>query len=162
RAALLMYRDRLDEARREFLAGRQVAADRGDEELVAVVTYHLGEVEWRAGRWDRAARHAADGYELMAALDSPLRPPQVPSLQGTIAAHRGEVDEARRLLGEAEAMTSLTGDVLHSIEATTWLGFLDLSLGDLDGAVRRLEPLPDRLAEMGSREPFHYHALPNL
>jgi DNA-binding CsgD family transcriptional regulator len=161
-AALLVYRDRLDEARAVFEEGLRIVSERGDEEMVVVVMFHLGLLELRAGRWSLAAEHAAYAHEIVSSFESPVRRGTFRYLQGTVAAHQGLAEQARGFLEEAAALTEAFGDRYFAIETSTSLGFLELSLGELEAARERLQPLPDRLVEMGYREPALFESVPTL
>ena len=54
-----LFQDRLETAR-ELLDGRlTVCETSGDDMAVAQISTYLADLEWRAGRWGRAERHAA-------------------------------------------------------------------------------------------------------
>jgi DNA-binding CsgD family transcriptional regulator/DNA polymerase III delta prime subunit len=161
-ALRLMYRDRLDEARRGYEKALRIVAERGDEEMVCAITLHLAQLECRAGNWDRAAEHAARGYDLCQALGLEDRQGTLRYAQALVAAHQGRVEEGRAFAEEAIAITEASGDAGWEIEARTVLGFLELSLGDPEAAARQLRPLPARLMAMGYGEPGFNQSVPDL
>jgi ATP/maltotriose-dependent transcriptional regulator MalT len=161
-ALRLMFRDRLDEARERYEKALHIVAERGDEEMVCAVNLHLAQLECRAGNWDRAADHAAQGYDLTQALGLKDRQGVLRYVQGLVAAHQGSIEEARAYAEEAATLAEAFGDMIWEIEGRTVLGFLELSRGDPEAAARELRPLPGRLRAMGYREPSHYQAIPNL
>ena len=101
---------------------------------------NLGTLEWRAGNWDEAERHAAESTAIRAQVGVNRRE-KIP--HAALAAHRGRVDEARDL-----ARTRHVSAVQDLAWGEWTLGFVELSLGDADAAVghlRRAHELLDRI-----------------
>jgi DNA-binding CsgD family transcriptional regulator len=101
---------------------------------------NLGIVEWRAGKWDEAERHAVESAALRAQVGVNRRE-KIPS--AALAAHLGRVDEALDL-----ARTRHVSAVQDFAWGEWTLGFVELSLGDADAAVghlRRSHELLDRV-----------------
>jgi hypothetical protein len=126
------------EAARELLHELYDAhATRDNADGASTATWWLSLLEWRAGNWEAAERHAADSFDVRTQLGQVMPGDGFPV--ALIAAHRGRVDEARtaaeRDLADAEAM-----DIRISVSGSAWiLGFLELSLGDPSAALSQLE-----------------------
>ena len=102
-------------------------ADRGLYTLASEPHEYLGEIEWRAGRYDLAARHATTaieiklgaGYEELNAVD--LHP------QSLVDAIHGDVLSAREHATQGMGWSE-RGDHLYANHHRAVLGFLELSL----------------------------------
>ncbi len=148
----LMYADRLDDARDLLEASLDWTAEIGDELDRNSLLIHLTQLECRAGRLSRAAEHAKEAHAISEqtggwALAAPLFSVSL------AAAYSGDVGAAReageRGLSIAESGQSGVFRVLNQ-----WaLGFLALSLGETQEAVRLLHDLPDEVEAMGYRNP---------
>ena len=142
------------EAARELLHELYDAhATRDNADGASTATWWLSLLEWRAGNWEAAERHAADSFDVRTQLGQVMPGDGFPV--ALVAAHRGRVDEARaaaeRDLAEAEAM-----DIRISVSGSAWiLGFLELSLGDPGAALSQLgrsyELRSDFMLEPGQR-----------
>ena len=133
---LLVWAVALDEARGLLLQLLDAARRRQDAATEAFALRSLGFLEWRAGNWAEADRHAAGGIELLTQLGRVDPPAEFPA--AIIAAHRGRIDEARArssaAVARAEAERIRIGQSGHG-----WvLGFIELSLGDPAGALEHL------------------------
>ena len=136
-------------------AKRRAEAD-GDEGTRGHVLFHLFQVEWFTGRWDRAREYAAVIAELAEQLgDQQYRGISLYA-QSLLDAHLGRVDEARAAAEEAVAISKAVSDELFGVQSRTVLGFLELSLGDLRAAVSHLRPLPAWLVARGWNEPTDF------
>ena len=132
----LVWAVALDEARGLLLQLLDAARRRQDAAMEAFALRSLGFLEWRAGNWAEADRHAAGGIELLTQLGRVDPPAEFPA--AIIAAHRGRIDEARArasaAVARAEAERIGIGQSGHG-----WvLGFIELSLGDPAGALEHL------------------------
>jgi DNA-binding CsgD family transcriptional regulator len=99
----------------------------------------LSVLEWRAGNWELAARHAADSLELRAQFGLEGAQPVSELPAALIAAHQGRIEDARdrseRALALAEA-----DDIRIAQSGHRWvLGFIELSRGDPATALEHLE-----------------------
>jgi DNA-binding CsgD family transcriptional regulator len=148
-----MWHDDLDRARELFEGQRRVAAEFGDEESTALLCVHLTELEWRAGRWDRAAAYADELAAFGEQEDEQDTDPVTHYAQALIAAYRGEVDSARSLAEGGLAAGDAVGWKLWSGKNRAVLGFVELSCGDPAAAVRWLSPLAAQADEMGVGDP---------
>jgi len=85
----------------------------------------LAELEWHAGRWERAERHVSDLDELASYGDQTAEAFAMMA-RGRLAAARGDVDHARRLLAEASGRSEARHMPL--VSARWALASLELSL----------------------------------
>jgi DNA-binding CsgD family transcriptional regulator len=143
----------VDRARQLFEEVRAVATSGNDPVPLTSALWYLAFLEWRAGNWEAAERHAADSGELATQLGRLLPPMELPA--AVIAAHRGRVDDARArangAIDRAEAQEIRVAQSGHG-----WvLGFVELSLGDAAAALpfltRAYELRNDFLLEPGTR-----------
>ena len=156
----LMYRDRLDESRGVLEKLVRHAAARGDEVTAASVSFHLAEVECRAGRYEIAAERAEEACAAqIAGLDHPLSAALYAA--ALVDSYRGRVGEARAGAERGLELARSSGDTIFDIQNEGVLGFLDLSVGDARAAADRLAPLWPRLVELGYGEPSVFPVLPN-
>jgi DNA-binding CsgD family transcriptional regulator len=134
----LVWADELNRARR-LIEEWRAALKRRDEPDEAGALWQLSVLEWRAGNWELSARHAADSLALRAQFGHEGGQPMFELPAALIAAHRGQIEDARdrseRALALAEADGIRIGESGHC-----WvLGFIDLSRGDAARALRHLE-----------------------
>ena len=151
--ATLMWAGALDEARAELERDHAETVRSGGltyqwEELV-----YLAELELRAGNWDLAARYALEGLE--STLETGLEEAWEVHLWSTalIAAHRGDIETARANASEGLRIAEAHGDVFHVVTNRSALGFLELSLGNAQGAHGWLGPLVELTERWGLRQP---------
>ena len=151
--ATLMWAGALDEARAELERDHAETVRSGGltyqwEELV-----YLAELELRAGNWDLAARYALEGLE--STLETGLEEAREVHLWSTalIAAHRGDIETARANASEGLRIAEAHGDVFHVVTNRSALGFLELSLGNAQGAHGWLGPLVELTERWGLRQP---------
>jgi DNA-binding CsgD family transcriptional regulator len=135
----LIWSGELERARRPLADWREalLAADDPEEEDAL---WLLSLLEWRAGNWELAARHAADVLELRAQFGLEGNQPVSEWPAALIAAHRGQVDEARARSERALALAEVHG-VRVALSGHRWvLGFIELSRGEPAKALTYLEP----------------------
>ena len=162
RALGLMYDDRLDEAREFWLRELSAARERGDEVTVGTATFHLAEVECRAGRYAVAEGHVRESLTTLEVGELPQdRSGALYALAWALAA-LGRADEARARAEEGARLSRDANDRLYEIPNEIVLGFLELSLGRPEAAARRLRPLWPALTAMGYGEPGIWPVLPDL
>ena len=99
----------------------------------------LSILEWRAGNWDVAARHAADSLALRAQFGREGAQPIAEMPAAMIAAHQGRIDEARERSERAIAVAEADGVRIAQSGHRCVLGFIELSLGDPAAALVYLE-----------------------
>ena len=134
----LVWSGELERARGLLEESRE-ALNAQDDINEGAALWLLSLLEWRAGNWDVAARHAADSLALRAQFghegDQPLA--ELPAAM--IAAHQGRIEEARDRSERALALAEAE-DIRIAQSGHCWvLGFLDLSLGDAAAALGYLE-----------------------
>jgi DNA-binding CsgD family transcriptional regulator len=132
----LVWVDDLDPARKLLRELRDAHRTRNDADGEATATWWLGLLEWRAGNWEEAERSAAHSFYIRTQLGRVMPGDGFPG--AVIAAHRGQIVDARvqaqRDMAEAEAM-----GIRISVSGSRWvLGFVDLSLADANTALSHL------------------------
>jgi DNA-binding CsgD family transcriptional regulator len=146
--------DDFERARRHLLAYRRSISERqGLEERFVLLWLSL--VEWRAGKWDLAARYAADMLVLAAQAGYEAEQPIFDLAAAAIAAHQGQIEEARAraeaALELAEKVGSRVAQALHF-----WvLGFIELSLDDPVAGLEKFRRAWETYDELGYFEPGH-------
>jgi len=134
-AGLLRRSADVDNARPLFEELLTAARTRGDPWGEADALFDLSVVEWRAGNWDTADRHAADSLDIWTQLGALVTPLELPAV--AIAAHRGRLDDARAKSERAVARAET--DAIRGQWGYEWvLGFIELSLGDASAACEHL------------------------
>ncbi len=135
--------------------------DQGHETASWEVMSILGEVEFRAGCWERATLYARGAYEI--AVDAGWSDVfgQILPMKSSIECARGETHEARADGIEGLSVCERTGDRWNEIQARSALGFLELSLGDPAACHAWLGPLVERTEDMGLREPGAFPFVPD-
>jgi tetratricopeptide (TPR) repeat protein len=93
------------------------------------VTVDLGYVELLAGNWDAAERYLQEAFEISVDRGDHLEEALLAEPLGRLAAYRGEVDEARRLVNFGVSYGELHWTAVS--ETSQWvLGHLELALGN--------------------------------
>jgi DNA-binding CsgD family transcriptional regulator len=128
----------------------QVGSERGEEFARPFLLFEVGMTELAAGNWTAALRCAEEAYEaaLQTAQESPLR--AAIYLRVLLDAHRGSEGSARRW-GE-EQLRSDDEDA-RRFQAGMMLGFLELSLGNPDGACQYFDPVLKVARRHGVEDP---------
>ena len=147
----LMYSDRLDEARALLEQSLSTAAEIGDEGDRGSLLIHLTQLECRAGRLERALTHGREGAACFEQMDVEVPTSCFPIVLA--AAHVGRVSEARAAAQTAAASMDGTTSELFRLLNLWALGFLELSLGNVEAANACLRGLPDGFRAMGYRNP---------
>ncbi|MEX2253782.1 MAG: helix-turn-helix transcriptional regulator, partial [Thermoleophilaceae bacterium] len=135
--------------------------DQGHEAATWGVRADLAEVEYRAGRWGLAARHALEAHEIVIEAGWTDVRGQVMPVKVAIEAATGKIREARADGVEALSVCERTGDRWDEIRARAALGFLELSLGDAAAAHRWLAPATEITERMDLREPGAFPFVPD-
>jgi hypothetical protein len=160
-ACCLMYRDRIAEARPLFERLLATATDAGDEFAMVGVLLQLIQLECRGGSLDRADGLAAEIVELCERRGLEQHGSAALYCRALVDAHLGRDDLSRAAAEEGIAIARAIGDGIFELANLGVLGFLDLSLGNLDRAIVSLRPLPDRLVSLGWYEPSVLPIWPN-
>ena len=100
----------------------------------------LSLLEWRAGNWELAARHAADSLEVRAQFGREGDQPASEWPAALIAAHRGQIEAARDRSERALALAEAHGPRVAQSGHRWVLGFIELSRGEPATALGYLEP----------------------
>jgi DNA-binding NarL/FixJ family response regulator len=143
----------LAEARELLLAELERAHERGylDHESFALLL--LAELEVRAGRLRLAETYAQGTLELTLGTDLWNAEPSGRWTASLVAAHLGRVEAARDHAETGRRQAEELGDMVFATRCSHVLGFLELSLGDADAAVRQLGPLRAAEQQLQLREP---------
>jgi DNA-binding CsgD family transcriptional regulator len=157
----LMCAGRLDEARARMRMSLDRAVSLGDQGALSAALLHQAELEWRAGNWPLAARHAEDGYDCAEQLGREQDMSALLYARALLDAHLGRVEKAREEAERGIALSESCGDEVFRLQNLSVLGFLELSLGDAGAADRILRPLAAHLSSSGWREPSISGELPN-
>ena len=156
-----MWAGALDTARDtlEVELGRYL--DQGHETASWEVKTVLGEVEFRAGHWERAIHFAREAHEI--AVDAGWFDVfgQILPMKASIECATGETHQARADGIEGLSVCERTGDRWNEIRARSALGFLELSLGDHAACHAWLGPVVERTENMGLREPGAFLFVPD-
>jgi DNA-binding CsgD family transcriptional regulator len=145
--------DELDEARELLERQHRRAAEAGREAEVSGIALHLAEVECRAGNLD-AARAYAD--EMLAAVDDGHDSQPLGAAlyaRAYVAALQGDAELAVALADRSLRVGAAVGDRIFPILSHGVLGMLALSMGDAQGAIEHLDPLPEAARALGQRDP---------
>ena len=128
----------------------RVGSERGEENVRTFLLFELGVTEVAAGNWTAALRCADEAYDsaVQTAQESPRR--DAAYLRVLVDACRGSVEPVRRW-GDAQ-LRSDDQDARHW-DAGMMLGFLELSLGNPDGARHYLDNLVHATRRDGVEDP---------
>jgi DNA-binding NarL/FixJ family response regulator len=132
-----------------------VALDRGDEDTLPWVTLQRIVLEWHAGRWREALRHAGAARELARQIGQVSYEVMVLRFTASVQAELGLVAECRQTAAEGMRLAGSIADERMTIGTLTALGHLELAIGDLERADTRLRDLPERLLRTGHRNPVN-------
>lgn len=134
---------------------------KGQHTVLYECLVYLCWLEGRAGEFDRELELAE---ELLEILDE-ARWSQAQELglwaRADAEAHLGLVEQARRDASEGLELAGRHGDLSTVILTASVLGFLELSLGDVEAAVRSMDRLPDLVGRRGIVEPGVYPFVPD-
>jgi DNA-binding CsgD family transcriptional regulator len=156
-----LWRGELGPARDLLTAAIDVAEQQGSQESADSLRAHLGEVEWRAGNWDAAARYAAAfarwSRESSYGQEGPLA-----YAISLVEAGRGNLERARELTAAGVAQAEAQGDWSNAAHCRSLLGLAELSAEDPAAALRWLDPIADMLQDGGIGEPGAFPFTPDL
>ena len=158
---VLKWCDRLEEARPGLADRYRNRIACGDEASLPFLLYHLSELECWAGNWDAAEEHALEACRVAdESHQYAMRPATLYSL-ALVRAHRGQVQQARELAGEALALCYRTGNVPVRCMVLSVLGFIEVSLDDPQAAHSYLGQLAEAASAVGFGEPSVVKFLPD-
>ena len=152
----------LAEARELLEIERARARERGhlDQESFAVML--LTEVEVRAGRWQLAEEYARQALEWAQGSNMWNAEAAGHWTCALVDAHLGRVESARAHAEAGRRKANALGDLAFATHCARVLGFVALSLGDVQEAVRQLAPLQANEAQLGIHEPALFCIGPDL
>ena len=153
---------KLAESRRLLTGELERAQARGriDHESMALML--LAELEVRAGRWQLADGYAAQTLDLTLGTESWNAEAAGHWTRAVVDAHLGRVDSAREHAETGRRQAEALGDLAFATRCSHVLGFVALSLGDADAAVRHLGPLRECEQRLGVGEPAAFCIAPDL
>jgi DNA-binding CsgD family transcriptional regulator len=161
-ASLLIYVEELGTARSRLEQMLARAREGGDDGAIPELLFWLGELEWRAGNFRLAERHAMEGYDVALQAGQQLIVAQLSSTKALARAALGEVDEARAAADEGLALARQVGSAPPTIRNLAAFGFLELSIGDTKQAVIALSAAYECARSTGYREPGQFLFAGNL
>lgn len=160
-AEVLIQRNELAEATGLLQQHLQACINSGNEDGVASAAMHLCQVALRTGRLD----DAQDAIDLALAATGEDQTSQELCMRlvfaAWVAAHRGDIDDARTLLTRVRAMCDEVGDRYNEAGYGIVSGFFELSLGNAVGARDALAPVISLWHAIGHAEPGVYYFLPD-
>jgi DNA-binding CsgD family transcriptional regulator len=149
-ATLWMWRDDHERARERYRSLLAHDERRGDVWGQAHALLNLAQVEWRAGEWERAATYASEGTTLWPAEDA-VGGAAMLWIRAVVAAHRGELEDAR--LAAEEALALAGSNLLWRARNTWILGFVELEQEHVRPALERLVTAEELFNRLGALEP---------
>lgn len=160
-ACMLMWTDELDAARSTFEDLEKRCREGGDEGSLAVILFLLAQLECWAGNWSEAGAHAEESCTITAWTGQQPYRALALSARALVEAHRGRVQAARAAVEEGLEVARGSGLVQASQFNLSALGFLELSLGNVQQAHETLWPLAEGLLDAGLGEPGVARFLPD-
>jgi DNA-binding CsgD family transcriptional regulator len=161
-SSLLVYVEEYDTARTRLEGMLERARQGGDDGAIPELLFWLGELEWRAGNFRLAERHATEGYDAAVQAGQQLMVAQLSSTKALARAARGDVDGARAAAEEGLALAQQLGSAPPTIRNLAALGFLELSLGETEQAAAALGEALEHARATGYREPGQFLFAGNL
>ena len=153
---------RLVESRRLLTEELERARARGRLDHEGMALMLLAELEVRAGRWQLADGYASRTLELTLGTESWNAEAAGHWTRALVDAHLGREEPAREHAETGRRQAAALGDLAFATRCSHVLGFVALSLGDADGAVRHLGPLPECEQRLGLGEPAAFCIGPDL
>jgi DNA-binding CsgD family transcriptional regulator len=146
--------DDLGRARRHLHSYRKSISERqGLEERFVLLWLSL--VEWRAGKWELAAHYAAEMLVLAAQAGYEAEQPIFDLAAAAVAAHQGQIEEARARAGGALELAEKVGSRLAQALHFWVLGFIELSLDDPVAGLEKFRRAWETYDKLGYFEPGH-------
>ena len=157
----LTWASELDAARKTLEAELDRYREQGHETPCYEILAHLSEVEYRAGRFEPAARHVEEASDIAAEAGVDVMGEILP-VKAAVECVTGESENARSAAIEGLAICDRTGDRWNEIRCRSVLGLVELSVDDPTAALIWLEPLPGFTDAMGINEPGVFPFVPDL
>lgn len=158
-ATLRMWRDEHELARRGFEALRERGEQAGRAFDEAHALLNLAQVEWRAGRWERAGESIEQAISLWPRGDQTARSLAL-WIGAVLAVHRGQLDAAR---ASAEEGSAAAGEHLLFRGRNLWvIGCAALGAGQVDQALSYLGEADALFGRVGALEPGMRLFVPDL
>ena len=127
------------------------------------VLCYLAELECRAGRWERAVRFADESMDIVQETGQAATQSHAALFNQALArALLGRIDEAREQATTGVQLAEANDDRFSATWNRAVLGFIDLSIADLEGARRHLEPAVAWLDRLHAAEPGIIPCVPDL
>jgi DNA-binding CsgD family transcriptional regulator len=134
----LLWSGELERAR-QLSDGLRAALNAREDPGEAEALWYLAMVEWRAGNWELAARHAAAHLAVLEQFGLAGSQPIAELPAALIAAHRGQIEDARHRSARALSLAESKG-IRGPQSGHRWvLGFIEFSLGNAEQALEYLE-----------------------
>jgi DNA-binding CsgD family transcriptional regulator len=159
--AQLMWSGDIVGSRRTLERTYRDLVDRGHYTILWETLVFLSELETRGGAFGPGLEYAEELVEITVEAGYEQARQVGLWVRALAEAHLGLIEPARRDATEGLALAEQHGDLSHVITNRSVLGFLELSLGDLEASSRYLEPLPDLLGHRGIVEPGVYPFAPD-
>lgn len=150
---LRVYADDFAPARVVLEKERRAVTEHGDEAQLARTLGRLAAVELRAGNWDLAERYIGEMSKVAERTGEGVVAHRRLTLEAELAALRGDLAQAREVVGAALAGAESAGWPWEIAQTLATLGFLDLTEGDVSSARECLDRVDERYRAMGFRDP---------
>ena len=129
------------------------AASRGEDGSLLMILWRLGELEWSAGRWPEARRHADEAYELVQQTDHADGRFWVARVKALVETDLGLLQEAHASANESLELAEAAANAWYTITSHAALGRIELARGDHEAAYEHLAEIPGRLEVGGIADP---------
>jgi DNA-binding CsgD family transcriptional regulator len=159
-ALLLAWAGELEAARETLERLHLQATERGDEHTIPFVLPWLSRIAFQHDDLSAAADYADRACEASVSAPGELVFALVSRV--SVAARRGDVEDARKGTDEGLRLAEKTGMVSARFEHQVVRAGLELSLGESEVACRLLAPLPEELERHGFAEPIVFRFHPDL
>jgi DNA-binding CsgD family transcriptional regulator len=160
-ANALMCADEFAQARQLFEALHRHAVERRDESVVPMVLSRLSELAAWDGAWDEAARFADEGYRTAVQSGQEKMQADLLADRAFVDAYRGDVEDARTRAQHGLRLAELAGGAGLTIANLSVLGFLELSLGYAEEALRYLDRALGIVTPLRIEDPGVYRFVPD-
>lgn len=160
-AEILVFADRLDEARPLLDLTRGLADRRGDESVVPHIIMVLAELECRAGRYGPAEAAASVAHEMARAAGQERFAEELSCLSAYLDALRGRMPDARQKIERTTATAIASWHVFVTIQSLSIAGFIELSDGQPADAVHPLLEATRLARDRGYRDPGLFRCQPD-